>query len=184
MFIDPRIVIEKGWVKGIVDEKKQVQPNALDFTLDEVHLISATSTFVISEAGKVMRGNSKLEPIPMRDGSGNFWILDYGIYDCLSNVYVELPEGVAAMLVIRSTFNRNGIFLTSGLYDSGYKGHIGFALHVQSPQAYGGTQLGKTKIGTGTRVGQIIFVQADSSGLYAGQYDHLLGTNAPHIGNH
>lgn len=174
MFIDPRVAIEKGWVKGIVDQDKQVQPNAIDFTLDEVWSINLGNTFVVSEKGKQMRGGTKIEPIAQRDGTGDFWNLDSIVYDCLSNMYVELPDGVSAMLVTRSTFVRNGLFIVSGLYDSGFKGHIGFVLHSPS----------LVKIGVGTRIGQIIFVEASSSGLYAGGYNHLLGTNAPHMGKH
>lgn len=173
MFVDPRIAIEKGWVKGVADQAKQVQPNAIDFTLDHVWSINMKNTFVVSEGGKHMRGGSEIFPVPHRDGSGELWTLDTGVYDCLSDIYVELPEGIAAMLVIRSTFNRNGLFLTSGLYDSGFKGHIGFVLHNPST----------SKIYTGTRIGQIIFVESASAGVYAGGYNHLLGTNAPHIGN-
>ncbi len=174
MFIDPRVAIEKGWIRGIADQGVQVQPNAIDFTLDEVFSVNLANTFVVSEGGKQMRGGAKVSPVPQRDGSGDFWVLVDPVYDCLSNMYVEVPEGVAALLVIRSTFNRNGIYLTSGLYDSGYKGHIGFVLH----------NIGTTKVGVGTRVGQIIFVESSNAGIYAGQYNHLLGTNAPHVGNH
>lgn len=174
MFIDPRVAIEKGWVKGVVDQEKQVQPNAIDFMLDEVWSINLANTFIVSEGGKQMRGGAKIEPVEQRDGSGDFWNLDNIVYDCLSNMYVELPDGVSAMLVTRSTFVRNGLFIVSGLYDSGFKGHIGFVLH--SPAM--------TKIKVGTRIGQIIFVEASSAGMYAGSYNHMLGTNAPHMGKH
>jgi hypothetical protein len=30
----------------------------------------------------------------------------------MSNLFVDIPEGVAALLIIRSTFNHNGLFIT------------------------------------------------------------------------
>lgn len=183
MFINPKTAIEKGWIKGITDEKKQIQPNAIDFTLDEVWSVNV-ALCAISEDGKQMRGGGKIQPVPARNGSGNFWHLGYGIYDCLSDMYVEVPDGVAAMLVTRSTFARNGIFLTSGLYDSGFKGRIGFTLHVQPSQVLNGLENPhNTVIGVNTRVGQIIFVEASSAGLYTGGYNHAAGTVAPHMKN-
>jgi len=179
MIINPRRAIAEGWIKGITDEDKQVQPNAIDFTLDELWSIN-NNLAVISEGGKQMRGGGKSEPVPARDGSGSYWTLSPGVYDCLSDMYVEVPEGVAAQLVIRSTFARNGMFLVAGLYDSGFKGRIGFCLHVPQPML---ADIGPlTKIGAGTRVGQIIFVEASPSGvMYAGQYNHAVGTIAPHM---
>jgi deoxycytidine triphosphate deaminase len=80
----------------------------------------------------------------------------------MSDVYVEVPAGVAAKLIIRSTLNRNGIFLTSGLYDAGFKGNLGFVLHNRAGEAY---------LAPGTRVGQIEFYKSDSEGLYLGGYN-------------
>ena len=168
MFINPNTAVENGWITGIEKPEKQIQPNAIDFTLDKVYNINH-QMFVISEEGKKMRGGSVLQPVIDRASGIDFWTLHAGqVYDGMSNIAVDLPEGVAAMLIIRSTFNRNGIFLTSGLYDSGFKGHIGFAIHNRSDIA---------KVGVGTRIGQIKFVASDSAGMYAGGYNHETGSH-------
>jgi deoxycytidine triphosphate deaminase len=168
MFINPKIAIENGWVSGIVSEEKQVQPNAIDFTLDRLFSINPTS-FHISEGGKKMRGGDEIQPVLDRRENIDYWRLDSNsVYDGMSNIYVDIPDGVAAMLIIRSTFNRNGIFLTSGLYDSGFKGHIGFAIHNRSVQAF---------ISPGTRIGQIIFVESENALQYAGGWNHAEGTH-------
>lgn len=167
MYINPKTAIEKGWITGITDPEKQVQPNAIDFTLDRVFNIDDWNTFVISEEGKTMRGGIENIPVPHRADDIKYWELDANsVYDGMSNIMVDLPEGVACELIIRSTFNRNGLFLTSGLYDSGFKGHIGFAIHNRS---------GLARIGVGTRIGQIKFVASDSAGVYAGGYNHSEG---------
>lgn len=169
MFINPKIAISEGWITGIRDEEVQVQPNAIDFTLDRLFTIHSTNGFHISEEGKQMRGGSELTPLHDRREGVDYWRLDpNSVYDGVSDIYVKLPDGVAAMLIIRSTLNRNGLFLTSGLYDSGFEGHIGFALHNRSGYAY---------VGTGTRVGQIIFVQSENALMYAGGWNHTEGTH-------
>jgi deoxycytidine triphosphate deaminase len=185
MFISPITALEKGWVTHpqcttIEDFKTRnfVSPNALDFTLDKLFTIEESREFVISETTKQMRKGEELfakaEPESMTQRfEGEFWrLLTNTVYDGMSDFYVRVPEGVAAMLIIRSTFNRNGIFLTSGIYDAGFEGNIGFAVHNRS---------GIARIAPGTRIGQLIFVASDSVGQYAGGYntkpgEHWAGT--------
>lgn len=175
MFINPEVAIREGWVvTGIEDPEKQLQPNALDFTLDRLFAIQPTQ-FVISEYGKQARNQYELQPSVDRRWKAeknievNFWTLQQDAYDGLSNIYLNLPKGVAAFLIVRSTLNRNGLFLTSGLYDSGYQGHIGFVLHVRNR--------GVTRIAQGTRVGQVVFVESQNALMYAGGYNHEMGTH-------
>lgn len=178
MFINPKVAIAEGWITGIENQDVQVQPNAIDFTLDRLFYSNA-DTFVISKDPnnpfkelKQMRSMEEHYPIPDRryPDIHFFHIQPKHYYDALSNVYVDIPQGVAAQLIIRSTFNRNGMFLTSGLYDSGYKGHVGFGLHNNS--------IGVSKIQQGTRIGQIIFIKSDNAGVYSGGYNHEQGTGA------
>lgn len=176
MFINPKTAIEKGWITGLANPEKQIQPNAIDFTADKAFTVAIEYAYV-SEEGKQMRGS---EPAALTKSSmtwspeppewKDWWAIPgRDMLDFLSDVYVDLPEGVAAQLVIRSTLARNGLILTSGLYDSGFKGHIGFLLHnLHSQPAF---------IAPGTRVGQIIFVRSDSAGAYAGGYNHKKGTS-------
>jgi len=164
MYINPKLALEQGWIDGIVNPDTQIQPNAIDFTIDTLFSIDNSTPFIIDEDHKQMRGGQKVDV----DAQG-YWIIEPNtVHDALSNIYVNLPEGVAANLIIRSTLNRNGLFLTSGLYDSGFKGNVGFALHNMS---------GVAKIKPGTRVGQIILTRSDPGGLYAGGYNHEKGTH-------
>jgi deoxycytidine triphosphate deaminase len=178
MFINPKHAIKEGWITGIKDEDVQVQPNAIDFTLDRLFSISDNEFIICADPAnpfkemKQMRGGAELSPYPDRRSGIQFFNLDTGSYDILSDVYVEVPEGMACLLVTRSTFVRNGLFLVSGLYDSGFKGHIGCVLHNLK---------GTAKVQKGTRVGQVIFVSSETAKMYAGGYNHEAGTNAPHI---
>lgn len=171
MYINPQVAIDEGWIKGIADVEKQVQPNAIDFTLDHLYTI-AEAPFFLAEDHKIMRGGVKVSTVPADVNEviyDTFQLAQRTVYDGMSDIYVDLPEGVAAELIIRSTLNRNGIFLTSGLYDSGFQGNIGFAIHNQS-NCYASLQ-------KGVRVGQIKFVKTDPGGLYAGGWNHKEGTH-------
>lgn len=165
MFINPKIAIEQGWITGIRDPEKQVQPNAIDFTLDHLKEVDRDTLPLISEAGKKMRG--VWDVYPAADGN---WVVERGIvYDGTSDAYVTLPDGVAALLFTRSTFARNGVFIISGLYDTGYKGHIGFTMY-----SFAGP---RTLVQPGVRVGQIAFVEASAAKTYAGGWNHEAGTH-------
>ena len=163
MFINPQTAIDEGWITGTFTEKN-IQPNAIDFTLDKLFEINNDEAFIINEDYKLMRGSVEIEAEEDEDDGLHYWPIDIRVsYDGMSSMYCKLPEGVACLLIIRSTFNRNGMFLTSGLYDSGFEGHIGFVLHNRS---------GPAKIATGTRIGQIMFIPSDSAGMYAGGWNH------------
>jgi len=168
MFINPKTAIKEGWLTGITNPEKQIQPNAVDFTLDRLFNIDDNYFQIFTDPNgkeiKKMRGGRE-------HTTDTFELEAKTSYDVLSNMYVKLPEGVCAMLIARSTFTRNGLFLVSGLYDSGFEGHIGCALHNMSSRAM---------IQRGSRVGQIMFLTAESAGLYAGGYNHGKGTTALH----
>lgn len=162
MFINPRQAIELGWIKGNIPEKS-IQPNAIDFDLDRVFQQNPSTLFVLSEQSKHMRALEEVNPIPNPNDNLDWWFLSANsYYDFQSSLYVEIPQGIVAWLIARSTLNRNGIFLTSGLYDSGFKGPIAGIIHNRS---------GVARIAKGTRIGQILFARSDSAGLYAGGYN-------------
>lgn len=176
MFLDPRVAIDNEWIRGIKNPEKQLQPNAIDFTLDHVFSVT-TNEFMIYEDPethqdvKQMRGvNVELIPVQSRHSPISFFNLQGNtIYDGQSDVYVKLPDGVAALLIQRSVFSRNGMFLTSGLYDSGFEGHISFMIHNRSSRG--------ARVQPGIRFGQVIFVEANNAGLYKGQWSHKEGTH-------
>jgi deoxycytidine triphosphate deaminase len=74
---------------------------------------------------------------------------------------VTIGDGEAGWVITRSTLNRNGVFITSGLYDSGYSGVMAGAMHVTT---------GPIKIRRGTRVAQFLLFKSESIGKYTGSY--------------
>ena len=173
MFVNPREAIEQGWIKfpdhfTEADKEKCIQPNAIDFTVDRLFQIAPAGVFVISEDLKIMKNQTEMYATPqplIHEQSG--WVLSGGAFDFLSDFYIKVPDGVAAYLVPRSTFVRNGVTVTSGLYDTGFEGNVGGVIFCNGNVA---------AIGKGTRIGQLIFVRSDTSGkTYAGGYNGAVG---------
>ena len=138
-----------------------VQPNAVDLRLGKVFKIK-NKTFALSEDYKVHRGSEEL--LPNEEG---FWTLEPGTYEVVMENIIEIGEGEAGWVITRSTLNRNGVFLTSGLYDSGYHGVMAGAMHVTT---------GPLTIRKNTRIGQFLLFKAESLHKYDGSY----GLNKEH----
>ena len=132
------------------------QPNAVDLRLDTIHRISDFGGFTLTETKKE---NHRLVEVNERDG---VFTLHKGSYQFETIHKVVIPEGMAGWLIARSTLNRNGVFITSGLYDSGFNNTIGGVMHVMT---------GNVKIGKGVRIAQFILVDAETAHLYDGQYN-------------
>jgi len=130
------------------------QPNAVDLRVDKVFRLNDTQ-FEISESEKKHRGSWEVKP-----HDGHFY-LEKGTYEIIMENMVTIPEGYAGWVITRSTLNRNGLFITSGLYDSGYSGVMAGALHVEH---------GSAKIEKGTRVGQFLMFEAETLSMYDGDY--------------
>lgn len=137
------------------------QPNAVDLRVGKMFKIS-DNEFEISNDHKKHRGSSEIFP----DETGYF-NLSEGHYEVVMENIIKVGEGEAGWVITRSTLNRNGLFLTSGLYDSGYHGAMAGVLHVT---------IGPAKIKQGTRIGQYLSFNAESLSSYDGDY----GINKEH----
>lgn len=133
-----------------------IQPNAVDLRLDRVYAIKS-DTFTISEEGKRHRGSYELEP----DSEGYWTLWSGNSYEIVMENIVTIGPDEAGWVITRSTLNRNGVYITSGLYDSGYHGVMAGALHVTS---------GIARIKKGTRVGQFLLFKSQSLKAYDGDY--------------
>jgi len=154
MFLNSKKAVEDGWITGIKDDS-QIQPNAIDITADRLFRVLDTNVFEISNSSKLHRKRGELT-------NPNIWQIEFGVYDFLSDVYVDVPEGAVGWLVTRSTLNRNGLVVQSGLYDSGYKGNIGGMIYNLS---------GTARITPHTCVAQFIIAESESVGKYKGGYN-------------
>jgi len=92
-------------------------------------------------------------------------ILPKGFVNILLYEEVRLPGWCAMTLQTRSSYSRKGVFITSGLYDSGFRGAIGCSIYNLSEE--------KIIIPGGERILQAIFWKPDSASLYNGQWQGL-----------
>jgi deoxycytidine triphosphate deaminase len=136
-------------------QEGDVQPNAVDLRLGKVFKINTTD-FLIDETQKVHRGSVEVQP-----QSDGYYHLAPGSYEVIMENEINVAGGEAGFVITRSTLNRNGVFLTSGLYDSGYNGVMAGVMHVN---------VSKMLIKPGTRVGQYLSWKAQSVSMYDGDY--------------
>jgi deoxycytidine triphosphate deaminase len=127
-----------------------VQPNAVDIRLGHLLKVEDRQPFVLS-ADNDKKHKSTSRVVPDKDG---YYMLPAGTYEFTG-------EGEAGFVITRSTLNRNGVFLTSGLYDSGYSGVMAGVMHVT---------VGYVKIQMGARIGQYLNFKSESIGSYDGSY--------------
>lgn len=131
------------------------QPNAVDLKLEKVFKILAND-FEISNDHKVHRGSQEIAPDPE-----GYFTLPPGHYEVLMENLIHVGKNEAGWVITRSTLNRNGCFITSGLYDSGYHGSMAGVLHVT---------VGTARIKKGTRIGQYLSFDAEMLHEYDGDY--------------
>jgi len=132
-----------------------VQPNAVDLRVAKIYSIN-NDVFIIDEEHKKHRGS--IELLPDSDG---YWTLMPGTYEIVMENIIEVGEDEAGWVITRSTLNRNGCHITSGLYDSGYHGVMAGALHINK---------GPMRIKPGTRVGQFLLFKSETLKMYSGDY--------------
>ena len=132
----------------------QVQPNAIDLRVDKIFQTYG-QVFVISEEEKTHRESREIHP------TDDWWRLDEGSYEIIMEGIVCIGDDEAGWVITRSSLNRNGCFITSGLYDSGYEGVMAGVLHVNN---------GPIRIKRGTRVGQFLLFKAEALNQYDGDY--------------
>ena len=136
-------------------QDQDVQPNAVDLRLGKVFRI-ASNTFTLTEDIKIHRGST-----PVEVDIDGFFNLEPGAYEVIMENTIEVADDEAGWVITRSTLGRNGCFIVSGLYDSGYKGVMAGVLHVTT---------GHLKIKPGTRIGQYLNFKAESLKSYNGSY--------------
>ncbi len=135
-------------------DEKCYQPNAVDLRIKSISSLD-DSPFKLSDDERVHR---RRKSVPCVDG---WFLLNEGVYDIITEHWVEVSEGECGLVIPRSTLSRNGCLVTGGLYDSGYKGYIGFCLHIKG---------GKADIKKGTRLAQYLVLTAESYKVYDGSY--------------
>lgn len=149
-------IMGKGSTSSLTEvQEGDIQPNAVDLRLGKIFKIK-NELFEVTNDYKKHRGTEEVLP----DVEGYFY-LEPGHYEIVMENIISVGEGEAGWVITRSTFNRNGLFLTSGLYDTGYHGVMAGVLHVT---------VGPAKVKKGTRIGQYLSFNAEALHKYDGDY--------------
>lgn len=137
-------------------QEEDIQPNAVDLRVAKIFKIE-NKDFVIDNETKTHRGSIEIKP----EYKMEWWHLQPGTYEIVMENIIHVGEDEAGWVITRSTLNRNGVFITSGLYDSGYHGVMAGAMHVTT---------GPMWIKKGTRVGQFLLFKSQALKKYDGDY--------------
>lgn len=136
-----------------------VQPNAVDLRVEKIFQTNP-STFVLSEDKKTHRGSKELPTRRFQD-EDDWWCLQPGYYEVHFKNKIKVAKGEAGFVITRSTLVRNGVYIISGLYDSGYEGGMVAGLHVTTSPFY---------VKKWTRLGQYLSFDAEMIKMYDGAY--------------
>ena len=176
MFINPEIAIKEEWIvsaKGCppLDLDKgspnyQLQQNGIDIRVNIVKQVESGGV-----VGKSFKTNPDYWEVPLHqtikvddaivsllDSYKLFKGIAY-IFDAME--YIKVPNNIVVLpLIQRSTFNRRGTIIESGVWDSGFEGMIGGSIR---PMAH-------IVIQKGVRICQVLFAEAKAFRTYEGEY--------------
>lgn len=136
-----------------------IQPNAVDLRVANILGVgSGIFSVTEDEHGKELKQHRGSYPITT---TNDRWFLQPGTYEIVMENNIYVGEGEAGWVITRSTLNRNGVFITSGLYDSGYNGVMAGSLHVTG---------GPFILSKGARVAQFLLFKSEVLKMYNGSY--------------
>lgn len=137
-------------------DDKMIQPNTIDLRLNYVFEIEE-SNFYMSESSKNHRKRTQLQV----DSDDNYHLKPGKCYEFISKQMVEIGADEMALVLGRSTFNRNGVLIVSSVYDSGFKDFVGATVYNIG---------GETVVQQNTRFAHLILASAEMVSKYAGSY--------------
>jgi len=147
-------------------EDSQIQPNGVDLKVGDIFTLSGGA--VINNDSKdlpdkspipLLKRTSHSEESEIKDDA-KYYNLDPGFYTVRYAEKIAIPERCVGFVLPRSTIMRSGGMIDTAVWDSGYEG-IGLGrMSVTRP----------TLLEEDSRIAQIVFAEAESSGEYDGQY--------------
>lgn len=149
--------------------KEDFQPNGIDIRLNKLYRLPDTDSAALLESIRSIPTPQPVEPWSQHKIWGtNVFELSPGVWEFETELQVEVPDNFIGIIHQRSTLSRAGVLVTSGIYDSGYKGLIAGQIHTPR-------QLFLEK---GVRIAQFILLPATSRGRYSGIYQNKTTTSA------
>jgi len=137
MVIDPNRAVREGWLT--MSPYSKIQQSGIDVSVAKIRNLNSQS----------------------RDFYDGILLLSGQSYEFECHEYIKVPKDCIALVVVRSTFNRQGAFITTGLYDNGFSNFIGGVIH---------NMIRPIEIKANERIAQVVFYQCEHSAQYNGQY--------------
>lgn len=144
--VDPREVVKNGWVK--LSSYSKIQQSGIDISVNKIEQLIGP------------RDLKNPHTMVKKLVTPSLWLKENTAYDFTCHEYVEVPKDCIAIIFVRSTYNRRGAFVTTGLYDNGFRGYIQGMLRTNCP-----VYLPKNE-----RIAQIVFIRCNHVAQYDGQY--------------
>lgn len=151
-------------------DEKQIQPNGVDLSIECIGSFQGKS--YIADDGRIPAKREEVSRInPTEVSVGNDDTLDMGeSYNLTRGVYVvrygeriTIPEDFVGFVLPRSRLMRNGIHLSTTVWDQGYSGIGEGGLFVMNP----------VQLEADMRIGQMVMCRAEKAGeLYDRNYQH------------
>lgn len=149
--------------------ESDIQPNGVDIRVDELYyLYTATSHAVLTD---VVRQHASRNTVIWRESPlyGKCTVLEANkVYEFETKLTVKIPDNYIGIIHQRSTLSRNGVLITSGIWDSGYEGFLAGQIHTPV----------ELVLGHNVRIAQFILIPATSVGQYSGIYQNKTTSTA------
>lgn len=136
-------------------DKKYLAQNGYDLRLDKVKKLLGRSCLASQEDISIIQ-REKLD----FDCRKYYNLTPGNVYEVTTIETIKIPTNAVGMIFSRSSFNRNGIQILSTLFDSGFYGTPSVAIYP----------FFELDIKRGTRIAQIIFIEAEAYKQYNGKY--------------
>lgn len=166
MILSPRLAIE---YKVITSPNRpfddnQIQQNGVDCRVAQIRKISPNGVLDVP-------GDKPDMHDLQTDPEGYYYLQPLVAYSILCHEYIHMPWHLGGEIIIRSTFNRNGVFGRSSWYDPGFRNFGGLTIY---PFVH-------TRIKIHERIGQLICHHGQPANLYGGDYldDAVKGNAGP-----
>lgn len=160
MIINPQYILDQGIIKlpAHIDKAQVIQPNGIDLYINEIfQLVSGDVAQIGDQVNTVHRKTQKL----LAMHGGRYLLEAQKAYKVETGYEINIPKDMAAYIMTRSSLNRNGVLVGSGLWDSGFQGFVGTTVYPTL----------NIELFDPCRIAQIVFMSADSNYLYKGQYN-------------
>jgi deoxycytidine triphosphate deaminase len=162
MIINPKEILQKKIITypSNINIEEHIQQNGIDIDCIKVFTTGSASNVLFIRKDKTIKPTVYEKVSSMLNGIEVFKLETGKAYTFESSFEINIPEGMCAEIVGRSSLNRFGVFVRSSWYDTGFKGTIGATFYC----------FNDVIIEKGARVAQIVFRTAEAASMYKGQW--------------